>query len=125
MAGNRKSQSASIRFAPALKALFLCFLIAGSAIGYVWQKTQILQLGKGIDQREKQLSHLHADNERMENQLSILRSPVMLDQRARQLNLGLVPAQPAQVVRLQENFSPQEKNSSRQFAARPIENSAQ
>src|SRR5690348_6236499 len=106
MAGNRKSQSASIRFAPALKALFLCLLIAGSAIGYVWQKSQILQLGKEISRNESQLRQLHADNERMANQLSILRSPVMLDARVRQLNLGLVPAQPSQVVRLQDNFSP-------------------
>lgn len=125
MAGNRKSQSASIRFAPALKALFLCLLIAGSAVGYVWQKSQIYQLGREIRQRETQLSQLRADNERMENQLSILRSPVMLDQRVRQLNLGLVPAQPSQVVRLQDNFSPTDKNVSRQFAARPMENSAQ
>lgn len=125
MAGNRKSQSASIRFAPALKALFLCLLIAGSAIGYVWQKSQIMQLGKQISVTEKQLDKLRADNANMENQLSILRSPVMLDQRVRQLNLGLVPAQPSQVVRLQDNFSPTGKNVSRQFAARPMENSAQ
>lgn len=125
MAGNRKSQSASIRFAPALKALFLCLLIAGSAIGYVWQKSQILQLGKEISRSESQLRQLRADNERMENQLAVLRSPVMLDARVRQLNLGLIPAQPSQVVRLQDNFSPTDKNSSRQFAARPMENSAQ
>jgi Septum formation initiator len=125
MAGNRKSQSASIRFGPALKALFLCLLIAGSAVGYVWQKSQIYQLGKEIRQRETQLTQLRADNERMANQLSILRSPVMLDARVRQLNLGLVPAQPSQVVRLTENFSPRDKNSSRQFAARPMENLAQ
>jgi len=125
MAGNRKSQSASIRFAPALKALFLCLLIAGSAVGYVWQKSQIYQLGREIRQRETQLEQLRADNERMANQLSILRSPVMLDARVRQLNLGLVPAQPSQVVRLRENFSPLEDNSWRQFAARPMENPAQ
>lgn len=103
----------------------MCLLIAGSAVGYVWQKSQIYQLGKEIRQRETQLTQLHADNERMENQLAVLRSPVMLDQRVRQLNLGLIPAQPSQVVRLQENFSPTDKNVSRQFAARPMENSAQ
>ncbi|HXE42531.1 MAG TPA: septum formation initiator family protein, partial [Candidatus Baltobacteraceae bacterium] len=70
-----------------MKALFLCLLIAGSAVGYVWQKSQIYQLGKEIRLRETQLAQLRADNERMANQLSILRSPVMLDARVRQLNL--------------------------------------
>ena len=52
MAKNRNSQSAAIRFGPALKAFFLCFLIAGSAVGYVWQKSQIYELGRQIRQRE-------------------------------------------------------------------------
>ncbi len=97
MAKNRKNQSAAIRFGPALKALFLCFLIAGSAVGYVWQKSQIYQLGRQIRQREIRLAQLQNDNQKLNDQLSILRSPVMLDQRARELNLGLVPAQPMQV----------------------------
>jgi hypothetical protein len=45
MAKNRKNQSAAIRFGPALKALGLCLLIGGAAVGYVWQKNQIDQLG--------------------------------------------------------------------------------
>jgi hypothetical protein len=36
MAKNRKNQAAAIRFGPALKASFLCLLIGGSAVGYVW-----------------------------------------------------------------------------------------
>jgi hypothetical protein len=40
----------------------------------------------------------------------------MLDQRVRELNLGLVPAQPAQIYRLVE--PPPNENSKRQFAAR-------
>jgi hypothetical protein len=125
MAGNRKSQSASIRFAPALKALFLCLLIAGSAVGYVWQKNQIYRLGRQISQSESKLKQLRAGNKQLSDQLAILRSPVALDQRVRQLNLGLVSAQPMQVVRLQDNFSPQENASSRQLAARPMKIPAQ
>lgn len=102
MAKNKKSQSAAIRFGPALKAFVLCFLIAGSAVGYVWQKSQIYQLGRQIRQCEIRLSQLKNDNQRLTDQLAILRSPVMLDQRARGLNLGLAPAQPGQVYRLPE-----------------------
>jgi hypothetical protein len=44
----------------------------------------------------------------------------MLDQRAKELNLGLAPATPLQVVHLVETPVAPEKNSSRQFARRPV-----
>jgi uncharacterized protein involved in exopolysaccharide biosynthesis len=121
MAKNRKNQSAAIRFGPALKALFLCLLIAGSAVGYVWQKSQIYQLGQQIRQREVRLARLQNDDRRLSDQLSILRSPTMLDRRARELNLGLAPAQPMQVLRLAEPafVPPENKNLTRQFAEKP------
>ena len=121
MAKNRKNQSAAIRFGPALKALFLCLLIAGSAVGYVWQKSQIYQLGQQIRQREIRLKRLQNDGQKLSDQLSILRSPTMLDRRARELNLGLAPAQPMQVLRLAEPAAapPENKNLTRQFAERP------
>jgi Septum formation initiator len=119
MAGNRKNQAAAIRFGPALKAAFLCLLIAGSAVGYVWQKSQIYQLGQQISQREAKLKHLRSENQTASDQLAILRSPVMLDQRVRELNLGLAPAQPTQVWRLPEPAAtPGNENATRQFAAR-------
>jgi hypothetical protein len=102
MAKDKKSQSAAIRFGPALKAFILCFLIAGSAVGYVWQKSQIYELGRQIRQEELHLGQLNHDNQSLANELAILRSPVMLDQRARALKLGLSPAQPTQVERLPE-----------------------
>jgi len=121
MAKNRKNQSAAIRFGPALKALFLCLLIAGSAVGYVWQKSQIYQLGQQIRQREIRLARLQNDDQKLSDQLSILRSPTMLDRRARELNLGLSPAQPMQVLRLAEPVSapPENKSLTRQIAERP------
>ena len=120
MAKNRKNQSAAIRFGPALKASFLCLLIGGSAIGYVWQKSEIGRLGQQIRQREAKLAQLQSDNKRFSDQISILHSPVMLDQRAKELNLGLAPATPMQVVRLTETPVAPEKNNLRQFAQRPV-----
>ncbi len=120
MAKNRKNQAASIRFGPALKASFLCLLIGGSAIGYVWQKSEIGRLGQQIRQREAKLAQLQSDNKRFSDQISILHSPVMLDQRAKELNLGLAPATPMQVVRLTETPVAPEKNNLRQFAQRPV-----
>jgi len=121
MAKNRKHQTASIRFGPALKASFLCLLIGGSAIGFVWQKNEIYRLGQQIRQRETRLAQLQNDNKRLGDQITILHSPVKLDQRAKELNLGLAPAQPLQVVRLDETPSPaKDKNVSRQFTQRPV-----
>jgi len=120
MAGNRKSQSAAIRFGPALKAAFLCLLIAGSAIGYVWQKNEIYRLSQRIRQDELRLKQIADANEKLRVRLADLRSPMMLDQRARELNLGLAPAQPMQVWRLPEPpAAPQESSPlARQLAAR-------
>jgi len=116
MAKNRRNQSAAIRFGPALKALFLCLVIAGLAVGYVWQKSQIYQLGRQITACEHRLAQLRDENQKLSDQLAVLRSPVMLDQRVRALNLGLVPAQPTQIYRLVE--SPPGDGAQRRFAAR-------
>jgi len=116
MAKNRRTQSAAIRFGPALKALFLCLVIAGLAVGYVWQKGQIFQLGRQITSCEGRLAQLRDENQKSSDQLAVLHSPVMLDQRVRELNLGLVPAQPGQIYRLVE--SPSNDGSNRRLAAR-------
>jgi len=121
MAGNRKSQAAAIRFGPAVKALFMCMLIAGSAIGYVWQKEEIYRLSQQLRQRELRLKQLADGNEKLKVRLADLRSPLLLDQRARELNLGLAPAQPQQVWRLPEPPAAPLENAppARQFAVRP------
>ncbi len=116
MAKNRRHQSAAIRFGPALKALFLCLVIAGLAVGYVWQKGQIYQLGRQITSCEGRLAQLRDENQRLGDQLAVLRSPVMVDQRVHELNLGLVPAQPTQVYRLVE--PPPNDDANRRLAAR-------
>jgi hypothetical protein len=115
MAGNRKNQSATIRFAPAFQALFLCLLIAGSAIGYVWQKNEIYRLSQRIRDGEIRLKQITDANEKLRVKLADLRSPLMLDQRSRELNLGLAPARPTQVWRLPEN-----NISTRQLATRQV-----
>lgn len=119
MARNRKSQSAAIRFGPALKAVVLCLLIGGSGIGYVWQKEQIIRLGQQITKREIRLNGLEEQNEKLRKQLATMRSPRSLEMRIQELNLGLVPPQPTQVWRLPEpSAEPFRPATERQFAAR-------
>jgi hypothetical protein len=102
MAKNRKYQSAAVRFGPALKAFLLCALIGGSGVGYVWQKSQIDELGKKIKARETRLADLRFQNHKARNQLAELRSPIMLTKRIEELKLGLVKPQESQIWRLPE-----------------------
>jgi cell division protein FtsL len=98
MANNRKSQSAALRFGPAVKALLLCLFIGGSGVGYVWQKSQITQLGQQIKQREMKLGELENQNKKARLALAELLRPSRLERRANDLSLGLVPPVPSQVV---------------------------
>jgi hypothetical protein len=102
MARNRKHQSTTTWFGPALKAFLLCLLIGGSGIGYVWQKDQISQLGKQIKKREITLGQLADQNEKLRKQLGAMRSPPYLDKRIQEMGLGLMQPQPTQVLRLSE-----------------------
>jgi hypothetical protein len=102
MARNRKNQSAAIRFGPAVKAFVLCVLIGGSGVGYVWEKSQIIELGRQIQKREVRYRELLQQNDKLKKQLATLRSPPYLEARIKELNLGLTAPQPSQVLRLPE-----------------------
>jgi len=123
MARNRKHQSAAIRFGPALKAFLLCLIIGGSGVGYVWQKTQIYDLGQQIRRRETRLAELQESNKKLRDQLAMLRSPANLERRAgpRELNLGLSRPLEAQIWRLTEpaQVPPANRTAARLYAAQP------
>ncbi|MEW6156765.1 MAG: hypothetical protein AB1813_04995 [Verrucomicrobiota bacterium] len=89
-----------------MRALLLCLFIGGSGVGYVWQKEQLNELGRQIKDREIHRDALRRQNESYERALAILQSTRELDLRVKQLNLGLVPPQPEQVVRLVDNLEP-------------------
>ena len=102
MARNRKNQSGAVRFVPALKAVLLCMLIGGSAIGYVLQKNKLYGLGLQIKKREVILERLKWQNNLRNAQLANLQIPQRLVERVKEQNLGLVPSQPAQWILLVE-----------------------
>ena len=118
MAKNRRHQSAAIRFGPALKAFVLCTLIMGSALGYVWQKSQIYELGQQIRKREMRLKELQDQNEKLRRQQAFMKSPQFLEARIRELNLGLVPPQPSQIWYMKEPVTESQLPQNRQLAAR-------
>ena len=117
MARNRKYQSAAIRFGPAIKAFLLCVLIGGSGVGYDWQKSQISELGQQIRRRRIRVGELVEQNEKLKKQLAVMRSPQFLEDRIRELNLGLVAPQPSQICRLVEPASdPVRTDGEQQYA---------
>ena len=93
MGRNRKNGSA-VRFVPAMKAALICLLLGGSAIGYVYQKNQIFELGRQIQKSEQRLNALKENNAKLQKTLLTMQSATHLEKRVRELNLQL--AQPAQ-----------------------------
>lgn len=102
MARNRKNQSGAVRFVPAFKAVLLCILIGGSAVGYVHQKNQLYGLGRQITKREVMLDRLKWENNLRIAQLAKLQMPQRLSERVKEQKLGLGPSQPFQWIRLIE-----------------------
>ena len=98
MARNRRTQSAEVRFGPALKALLICLFIGGAGVGYVCQKNQLNELGRQKKQREMQLEELRLRNAQRTKQLAELLSPPNLERRAGELNLGLGLPHPSQII---------------------------
>lgn len=101
MGRNRKHGSA-VRFVPAVKAALICMLLGGSAIGYVYQKNQIFDLGKQIQQRERHLGELRENNARLNKTLQTLNSTLYLEERVKKLNLGLVQPAQSQILTIVE-----------------------
>ena len=102
MARNRKYQSAALRFGPALKAFFICLLIGGSAVGYVWQKNQISQLWLQKQRSEKRLMEAKRLNQSLASRLNELRGQKYLKQKLKDYNLVLVEPSRSQIWVLPE-----------------------
>jgi cell division protein FtsB len=101
MGRNRKNGSA-VRFVPAVKAALICLLLGVSAIGYVYQKNQIFDLGKQIQARERKLVELRSSNAKLQKGLLTMQSATQLEKRTRELNLGLVQPAQSQILTIVE-----------------------
>lgn len=107
---NRRSQSGALRLVPALKTAVLVLFIATAAVGYVVEKNKLFQLSRQITEREARLEKLQWDNKLRQNQFGDLLLPQKLAARAREMQLGLSPAQQTQMVWLVEPSEPRRTN---------------
>lgn len=99
---NRESQSTAGMFAAAIKVLLLCGAIGAVGVGYLWQQKQIHRLAATYKQCGLELQRLQRENRLRRSELDHLRLVPVIENRVKEMNLGLVPAQPEQIVRLVE-----------------------
>lgn len=102
MTRNRKIQSHAIPFGYVIKVLIAFTFIVGIGVGYIWQENQNRALAQRKKDAELLLSNLQRNNKMRRNTLDSLKSPFALEQRIKELNLGLGQPQPGQIVRLPE-----------------------
>jgi hypothetical protein len=105
MARKQHGQAGAWKAGPVICVVLFCGLFAAAGVGYLWQKDQIRVLGDEMKKREQRSSYLHAQNDKLRRQMDELRTPARLEMKARDLNLGLVPPQPTQVLSLHEPAS--------------------
>ena len=102
MPGNRKKQDSPLSVGLWIRAALLCLVLGGTAMGYVWQKSQIHQLGTAVRKKEVRLDLLVGENERWRQMRAEMRSTQKLYERVRKLGLGLSMPTPEQVLRLSD-----------------------
>lgn len=102
MASTRRKRAAIAWLGPVFKAVLLCLFFGGAGVGYVAQQKQILELGQEKGRKESRLLRLRQQNRALRDAVAALSSPRALDARVRELQLGLVPPSPEQVIRLEE-----------------------
>ena len=100
MPRNRKKQDSPLSVGLWIRAALFCLVLGGTAMGYVWQKSQIHQLGTELRKKEMRLELLRGDNERWQQHRAEMRSTQKLYDRVRTLGLGVAMPQPEQVLRL-------------------------
>src|ERR1700722_4768147 len=122
MARNRKYRTAAVRYGPPIKAGILCLSIIVCGTGYVWQKKKIGELSKEITRREDWLNQFRQQNDKLKRQLAELLNPRLLDERGRNMKLGLGPPNAAQILRLPEPAGePAGRSAERRLALNPAE----
>jgi hypothetical protein len=102
MARNRKHQSAAVRFAPAIKVLLLCSFLVAAGVGYVWQKNQLVDLGRHRAVLEGRLRLLREQSQQVEHKVMGLQSPAFLESKVKEFKLGLGRVEPDKVIKLLE-----------------------
>ena len=79
-----------------------CFFIVGAGAGFLWNKSQIHELGQQIRAYEVRLEKAKGHRLMLEQTYAMMCSRLELDQRVKRMKLEMGPPQPDQIVRLWE-----------------------
>ena len=101
-ARNRKRKEVQLSIGSWVKALSFCVILGSLAMGYVWQKSQIHQIGNLLNKKEVRLELLKGENERWSQMRAEMRSTQKLYERVNKLGLGLMMPKPEQVLKLSD-----------------------
>ena len=82
--------------------IVVCSAICLAGIGYVWAKTEVWGLGDQIKKLEHRRDELKRNNDALQRQYAAMCTPARLDERVRELQLGLAEPAVHQIVRMQE-----------------------
>ena len=101
------------------KAVVICLFVGGSCAGYLWQKSQVHELGQEIRQLEWDLEQLEKGNEVLRQRYSVLASPPVLEERVEQFGLDLRSPAPEQILRIRDVGGRSEVTDARPFGYSP------
>lgn len=99
--------------------LIVCTLIACAGVGYVWQKEQIVQLGKKTKRLEIRIDELKHREETLRRDGARLSTSRELETQLRRMNLGLTQPKPDQIIRLPDGAPPDNLLKAPLFSANP------
>ncbi len=100
--GNQRKTTAALRWRLLTRGATLAAIVGGAALGYVWQKNKIHQLGYEIRQREQDVKALRAKQDLLQAKLAEIKSPRALLDKCQAWKIGLVVPKQSQIVRVNE-----------------------
>ena len=98
----RRRKTSAVKPATVIATVILCAAACLAGIGYVWAKAQVWKLSQEMKKLEVRRDELKRHNDSLERIYAGMCTPERLDQRVRELNLGLFRPPPSQIVRLPE-----------------------
>ena len=96
----RRNKSA-LKTKTVFTSIVICTAVCLAGIGYVWAKREVWTLYRDMKELETRLETLRKENDILQRTYAAMTSPLRLDARVRELNLGLSAPLTSQIVRMQ------------------------
>ena len=98
----RRRKTSAVKPKTVVTTVIVCAAACLAGIGYVWSKAQVWKLSEEMKKLEVRRDELKRHNDSLERIYAGMCTPENLDQRVRELNLGLFRPPSSQIIRLPE-----------------------